>query len=428
MKELNGKKLVELSFDIQSGLGNTEVPLFGNLREIGIATTLAIHLKGLPEIEYEVLRSVSDYYFNIPSLALKGALKILAEIEYVKLHMKGRNICKVMPQVPRFTDLHEKIGDYFNFSDMNEYEQASLVILSELQNKPQQRNYILNSTGIENKILDECLKIGEHGNYFREYRKRGKDILASPFYFADNLDGLVDLSAKIGSDDISKVLDIIKRNQGWPLSRIRAQGEIGGIKLTKTQNILLMQLCSEGIVKPPSIKFNNKQEYFIFTPRPGNKRLDVNNREIYERAMALVSCVRKGQLLADNYKIRNPILILRKLKDSGYIGANSEAQSQYRNLVFLKVGFLIKSGNDRFAFKLDKNQQENIDALDLAISLLETGELANMDVNKEAQLALSKDENYIQSIISSAELKKREKISLDESATEQFEQLILEMS
>ena len=144
--------------------------------------------------------------------------------------------------------------------------------------------------------------------------------------------------------------------------------------------------------------------------------------------MALVSCVRKGQLLADNYKIRYPILILRKLKDSGYIGANSEAQSQYRNLVFLKVGFLIKSGNDRFAFKLDKNQQENIDALDLAISLLETGELANMDVNKEAQLALSKDENYIQSIISSAELKKREKISLDESATEQFEQLILEMS
>lgn len=428
MEEITGRKLVELSYDIQSGLGNTEVPHFGNLREMGIAATLAVHLKGLPEIEYEVLRAVSDYYFNIPSLALKGALNILEDIEYVKLHRKGRNICKVMPQVPRFKDLYEGIGDYFTFSEMNEHEQATLVILSKLQNKPENRNRILTTTGIDNATLDSCIKIGQRGNYFKEYRKRGKDILASPFYFADNLDGLADLSARVGSEDISKVLDVIRRNQGWPLSMALTQGELGGTKLTDTQKMLVLQLCSEGILKPPSIKFNNQQESFIFTPKPGNKRLDATNREIYERAMALVSSVRKGQLLADNYKIKYPVAILRKLRDSGYIGANSEAQLQYRNLVVLKVGFLVKIDNERCEFRLDSDQPENIEAVNLAISLLETGDLANMDVNKEAQLALSKDETYIQSIISSAELKNREIIKLDESATEQFEQLILGIS
>jgi hypothetical protein len=56
-------------------------------------------------------------------------------------------------------------------------------------------------------------EIGEKGNYFRNYRARGKNIIASPFYFADNLESLVDISAKIGSNDIDAVLKIIKDNQ-----------------------------------------------------------------------------------------------------------------------------------------------------------------------------------------------------------------------
>ena len=68
---------------------------------------------------------------------------------------------------------------------------------------------------------------------------------------------------------------------------------------------------------------------------------------------------------------------------------------------------------------------KNVDALKLAINLLKTGELANLDVNQDARIALSKDETYIQSIISSAELKRREKLSLNEDAAEQYEQLLL---
>ncbi|EHI5141375.1 hypothetical protein CGJ95_11515 [Vibrio parahaemolyticus] len=421
---MKGRKLVELSYDIQSGLGNTDVPDFEGLREMGMAATLAIHLRGMPEIEYETLRLVSSYYFNIPTSSVKESLSILAEIEYIQINKKGSKIISIIPQVPHFRDVYEGVGDYFSFSDMNEHEQATLLILSNLQSKPENKHKLVASTGIDNQVLNRCLTIGEYGNYFKEYRKRGRDILASPFYFSDNLEGLADLSVKVGSDDISKVLDIIKSNQGWPLSLIESRAELGGNKLTQVQKDLLLQLCGEGILKPPSIDFNTKKEHFVFTPKPGNVRLDAMNREIYERAMALVSCVRKGQLLADAYKIRSPLAILRALRDRGYIGSNSEAQNQYRNLVFLKVGNLRKTSATQCQFVLSE-QPENREALNLAISLLETGELASMDVKGEARLALSKDEKYIQSIISSAELRSRQQVAIANEAGEQFEQLIL---
>lgn len=88
------------------------------------------------------------------------------------------------------------------------------------------------------------------------------------------------------------------------------------------------------------------------------------------------------------------------------------------------MGQLVKTSGDRCQFTLIRNE-ENTEALNLAISLLRTGELANMDVNQEARLALSKDEKYIQSILSSAELKKRKKITFDAEAVEQYEQLLL---
>jgi hypothetical protein len=46
-------------------------------------------------------------------------------------------------------------------------------------------------------------------------------------------------------------------------------------------------------------------------------------------------------------------------------------------------------------------------------------------VAQDAKLALAKDEEYIQSIISAADLKKRRTVKINEEASQQFEQLIL---
>lgn len=421
---MKGKKLIELAHDIQTGLGSIDVPDFDQMRIMGMAATLAIHIRGLGEIDYELLRKVSDHYFSIPSFALKEVVIVLAEIEYIQIAKKGSKIISIIPDVPRFKDVHEGVGEYYSFSELNEHEQGTLLILSELQNKPENKHKLIHATGIDEEMLSRCVAIGKSGHYIKPFRARGKDILASPFYFADNLDSLVDITAKIGATDIQKVLSIVKNNQGWPLSMIESRLEIGGTKLSDVQRKLLVYLCSEGVLKPPSLEFKSTKETFVFTPAPGSSRLDSTNREIYERSMALVSCVRKGQLLADQYRIKMPVRLLEALRDRGYLGSNSEAAIQYKNLVFLKVGYLHKTTSDRWQFHLNKTE-ENKKALDLAINLLRTGELSALDVKQDARLALSKDEKYIQSVISSAELKERSKVALNEETAEQFEQLIL---
>ena len=109
-----------------------------------------------------------------------------------------------------------------------------------------------------------------------------------------------------------------------------------------------------------------------------------------------------------------------------FLRSNSDAYHQYQNLVFLRVATLKEVSSDRWELHLNATE-ENKGALDLAINLLNTGSLAGMEVDKEARIALSKGEEYIQSLISASELKKRQKQIINEEAEEQYGQLLLKL-
>lgn len=203
-----------------------------------------------------------------------------------------------------------------------------------------------------------------------------------------------------------------------------ATSEIGGVKLSPTESALIEKLSEEGVIKPPTIKFGEKSESFVFTPRPGPTRLNGSNREIYERAMALISAVRKGQLLPDRFEIRSPLSILHALRDRGYLKSNSEAREQYQNLVVLRVAHLKPISTDRWQLHLNPTP-ENRAALTLAIDLLRSGSLANMELDQESRIALTKGEEYIQSLISASALKSRGKPLKDEQAIYEFDELLL---
>ena len=46
------KEIAEFAFDLHTGLSSYEVPEFDDLKLIGMAATLSIHIKGLGEIPY----------------------------------------------------------------------------------------------------------------------------------------------------------------------------------------------------------------------------------------------------------------------------------------------------------------------------------------------------------------------------------------
>ena len=421
------REVAEFAYDLHAGLSSLRIPEFDDLQTIGMAATLSIHIKSLGEIDYEVLRKVSDHFMSIPSIALEKVLRVLADVGFVRLVENGRRIEKVIPNIPRFEDVYQTIGDYADSAfSLNAHEQATMLLLGELYRAPGNKDAIRNKLGIENIVFERCIQLGGESGIVSSHRARGKDILISPFYFADNLEGLADAAAAAGASAISSVLKKVKDNQGWPLSLVGLQKEIGGVKLSPTEVALIQKLSAEGVIKPPTIKFGSKQESFVFTPRPGPTRLNAANREVYERAMALISAVRKGQLLPGTFHIRMPVRILEVLRDRGFIGSNSEAGDQYKNLVILRVAKLVETVPGRWQLHLVRTP-ENDTALNLAIDILRTGALANMEINQDARIALSKDEEYIQSLISSSEMKKREKQIEDRQAVFEFEQILTKL-
>jgi hypothetical protein len=417
----------EFAFDLHAGLSTLQVPEFDQLQIIGMAATLAVNIKGLGDIEYEVLRKVSDHFMSIPSYALKPVLEVLAEVEFIRIFKSGKTIEKITPNIPVFENVYRGLGEYADKEvKFNEHEEATVAILSSLYDAPRNKDSLYSKLGIDKKVFDRCITLGSQSGIVGQHIARGKNILISPFYFADNLDGLADIVAGAGTPALQSTLRKVKDNQGWPLSLVASTGEIGGTKLSVTEVQLVQKLAAEGIVRPPTIKFGTKTESFLFTPKPGSTRLNAANREVYERAMALISAVRKGQLLPDAYRIRSPVRILESLRDSGFLRSNSEARDQYQNLVVLRVAHLKQTSPSMWQLHLNRTP-ENEAALKLAIELLRTGTMSNMEVDKEARIALSKDEEYIQSLISSAEMKKRQKQLTDEQAVHEFEQLLLKL-
>ena len=307
----------------------------------------------------------------------------------------------------------------------NEHEQTVLSILENLQDAPANRDTLFSSLGADPQVFKRTIDIGEKSGLISSHLARGRNILISPVYFADNLDGLADAAVSAGATNLKSTLKHLKGNQGWPLSLALTEGRIGTVTLNQTEKSLVEKLSAEGMIKPPTIKFGAKSESFMFTPRPGGAKLNAANREIYERAMALIAAVRKGQLLPDQYRIKYPLRLLESLRDKGYLGSNSEAGTQYYNLVVLRVGTL-KPGPRGQQFHILKTE-ENKEALDLAIKLLSNGSLQGMEVNKDARLALTKDETYVQSLISAREIKAKPKVILNEEADYEYQQLLLKL-
>ncbi|XVJ70456.1 MAG: hypothetical protein HEQ39_13010 [Rhizobacter sp.] len=290
---------------------------------------------------------------------------------------------------------------------MNEHEEVAIAVLNELKSKPEKRDTLIGRLGAPKAVFSRVELITQTGGLVLPKRARGQDILVSPFYFADSLDALANHAAAGGARGVQRILDLLKKAQGWPLSLIVRTGEINGTKLTANELQLLREMVADGVLRPPSLRnsVSNVDEHFVFTPMPGGRAMDGASREIYERTMAIVAAVRKGQLLPSHYAIRSPVRLLETLRDNKKIRASTEAAFQYTNLVILRVGRLVPT--DRagwYQFHLI-DTPENIQAINDAITIFQTGEPLSAGVFEDARIALQRDESYVQSILASTALR-----------------------
>ena len=419
----------EFAHDLQIGLARKSVPEFDQLPLLGMAAKLAMNIRGLGEIDASVLRQVADHFFDIPAMVLQPALTILDEVEYVQLITSGKTLKSIIPQVPHFSSVYGGLGEYIGTISLTEHEEVAIAVLQELRSKPEKRDALLNRIGAPKALFRRVESITTEGGLVLPKRARGQDILVSPFYFADSLDALATQAASGGAKGVQRVLELLKKAQGWPLSMILQRGEINGTKLNMAELQILQEMVADGVLRPPSLRNTraNTDEHFVFTPRPGSAAMDGSAREVYERTMAIVAAVRKGQLMPSRYAIRSPVALLNKLKYYKRIGASTESAHQYMNLVTLRVGRLEPTSKTGWYEFVLNDLPENLKALDDAITLFQEGEPLSSGVSDDARIALQRDESYIQSILASSKLRATERAPLDEQARSEMEQMLLDL-
>jgi hypothetical protein len=412
--------------EIQVGLGTTEVPEFDQLSLVGMSVRLALHIRGLPAIPFEVVKLVGYHYLDIPPLAARRVVELLADIEFVKLGTEGKTIKTVLPNVPYYEELYTQLGAYAEDAGLNEAEQLSVALVHRLARSPEKLDSLRARIGAEKKLLERAVHVGKEGSYLRQVRARGRDVLLTPTYFSENPEVFADAVAGGGAAQVQKVLNALRGAQGHPLALIERTKTIGAVELSDDEVRLATRLAQDGVVRPPSISTSHSGEnFFLFTPTPSGAALAPTKRDIYEKAMAIVSAVRQGQFLPHRYAIREPGAILYTLRSELKLRrATTEAAQQYKNLVHLRIARLDDAGGGFKQLHII-DTEENKEALDIAYRLVNAGVARGIEVDEEARRAIQQDQSYVESLVASGKLQRSKKVTLTEGQQQQLDLIFL---
>jgi hypothetical protein len=150
-----------------------------------------------------------------------------------------------------------------------------------------------------------------------------------------------------------------------------------------------------------------------------------DKRDMYEKATAIVAAVRQGQLLPKKFAIRNPAAVIYTLKrDQKLSRATTESTEQYSNLVHLRVGHLVPAGAGFAEFRVI-DTPENLEALEIALELVDQGAAAGVEVDDDARTAMQQKQEYVESLIAAADLRRRETIKLDPDVADELERILV---
>jgi hypothetical protein len=118
--------------------------------------------------------------------------------------------------------------------------------------------------------------------------------------------------------------------------------------------------------------------------------------------------------------------VLYTLRSNLRLGkATTEATQQYKQLTILRVARLVDVGNGYSEVEI-VDTPENREALDIAYDLVAQGKTSGTEVDDTARKALQESQDYVESLIASADLRRRETVQLSEEQSEQLDLLFLE--
>ena len=369
---------------------------FKATRLVGAAAQVCVLVKDLEVINDYARLEAAAGEIGIDDTLLERALKQLEQVSYVRLKTaEGGRITRVQVSVPLLSSTYDGLGAIWESAKPSDFETKSMAVLDDACLSPLGAHSLVERYDIPETELPRIVELGQNLGYLGsfDHSPSGQKIIYSPLHFDEHPQKLIELAARHPAVVLSEALSGVRNEQGMPADRLDQR--------------LVGDAIALGALYIPAVESMAGEHRFVFAPI---KAYLPEQKTVLEKARAIVACVRYGQHYGTITAIRDPVALLYALKLRGRLSPHSEAVYQYRVLRDLGIADIRPSSiKGRYEVVIRKTP-ENVEALDLAISLATLGEAAPTTSRVRAAAASLTDGLYKPAVLLRADLVTRRKI------------------
>ncbi len=337
---------------------------FSPTHTVGMAAVLAGAIKGKDVIrDARSLKRIAAEVLKINPYAFDKVVLELAELEIVRgIQRKAGEIVSFAESVPLlYDDIHERLGTRWFDMQPSELEAQFLTTLDKLAQTPLLTDTLLTEIGTDAKAERKLRLIGEGAELIRYYPLRdGTEVAVSPLHAFEHPDKLVTLFERYEADRVREAFVQVREQPGFPV-------------LMDHSYPIMEDMIRLGLIPAPTVVGADRQERAFAIMLYGLDPIYLSSKkQILERALAIIACVRCGEISGGITRIRVPDRLLAALMDPGRnytLNGHSSASRQYAPLIRMGVITVVPMG-DLLGVRLIPTQ-DNLEATNLARNLLQ---------------------------------------------------------
>jgi len=336
---------------------------FDPTHTLGMAAILAGAIKGKDVIRNaKSLKKIAADVLKINPWAFDKVVLELANLEMVRgVQRQAGEIVSFVENVPLlYDDVHERLGTRWLDMQPSELEVQFLTILDKLARAPLLAQNLSTEVGADPRADQRLRTIGETAELIRFYPLRdGTEVATSPLHAFEHPDRLVTLFEQYSADRVREAFNDIRSQPGFPV-------------LMNNSQPIVEDMVRLGLIPAPTVVGADQQERaFAIILYGFDSTYLTSKKQVLDRALALIACVRCGEVSGGRTPIGMPDKLLAALMDPNRnytLKGHSSIPRQYAPLVRMGMITLVQMG-DLWGARLVPTV-DNLDAVKLACTLL----------------------------------------------------------
>ena len=283
---------------------------FGETLTTGDAARLAVSIRNRgDEITRATLAAISTA-LKIDIRVVEGKILPLYEsLDWVDIKKSGTKVSGISENIPPTSDILSTLGKEWLQSNYTAVEEASLISLSELSKRPFSKDGLISELNIKEHEFEALLDYGDQAGYIGKFasEREKKDVVWTPLYWTSRSKDVLNFLQKQTEPEFNTIGSLTKKllkHPGTPTELIE-----------KNYLPMVDSGIAHGIFPSNQVTDRKNKTYtYAFAATP---QFDVEaNSDLFEKARAIVTCIRHGQYHAEITKILYPHAILRALRNN----------------------------------------------------------------------------------------------------------------